>query len=985
MPQYPSLVGASGSSSNAAAMAEPSMKALLEAHDWNRTSLGPMNAWPVSLRVLVKTLLDCRLPMYMAWGPEHIQFYNDAYRPILGAKHPHALGQSANKTWSEIWDTIGLMWEEVWQGKTFGFDDFKLTIERFGYPEDCYFNFSYSPIPDDAGEIAGVMVTFAETTQKVLNEKRQAFQLLLSDSLRNLGEPQSVLAKASRLIGMHLQVSRVGYGEIDSQLSTVTVDKDWTIGGSVSLAGTRWTLQDFGAEIVDDLLAGKTVIVHNMESDARTVHHAAAYAQIASKAVLCVPLIKEGKLSAFLYLHEPYPRHWLREEVELVEEVAERTWDAVNRAKAEQLRNQQAEEFLTLTQIMPQQAWMADAGGQTIWCNQRVFDYTGIAPSELTGKSWIGALHPDDVAATSQKWFDCINKAMPYEAEFRIRDGQGGYRWFISRALPVCDASGKPVRWVGTNTDVHEQKKNVAALTQLNTSLEAEVAKRTADRDRMWRLSTDIMLVAGFNAEIVATNPAWQEILGWEEAELLGRNFLDYVHPEDRERTVAECAHLASGMRTERFENRYRHRNGAYRWLSWIAVPDASYIHAVGRDVTEDKQQLDALRQTESALRQSQKMEAVGQLTGGLAHDFNNLLAGIGANLEMLKFRLSQGQTDKLENYLIKAGETVDRAAALTHRLLSFSRRQALAPQAIAPNDLIISMEDLIRRTIGPSIAVDLRFSPDLWAIRCDQNQLENTLLNLVINARDAMPDGGLLSIETSNCTEDETGRPGVSPTAPGEYVFICVRDTGIGMSPAVAARAFDPFFTTKPLGQGTGLGLSMVYGFVTQSGGQIYIDSKVGRGTAVCIYLPRHRGRIDRSEKEESAHAYRVADKRANILLVDDEEGLRQTLAEMLTAIGYHVMESSSGAEALQVIQRADHIDLLVTDVGLPGGMNGRQLADVARQLKPDLQVLFITGYAESVSIRAGDLAEKMYLMTKPFSLGDFTNRIGALLKSSR
>lgn len=962
---------------------KPGMQLLIEQHDWAGTSLGAMEAWPLSLKVLVQTMLACRLPMYIAWGPEYTQLYNDAYRPILGDKHPAALGQSAKTTWPEIWDTIGPMWEEVWQGKSYGFDDFKLTIQRYGYPEDCYFNFSYSPVPDDSGSIAGVMVTFAETTQKVLNEQRQAFQLLLADSLRDLADPHDVLVTASRLVGGQLEVNRVGYGEIDHVHSTVKVDQEWTSDDATSLAGRTWPLNDLGTEIIGDLLSGKTVVINNVDTDPRLLPYQESYLHISAKSVLCVPLIKAGKMCAVLYLHEHQPRHWQHEEIRLVQEVAERTWDAVNRARAEQYRTQQADEFLTLTQLMPQQAWMADASGQTVWCNQRVFDYTGIVPDKLKGDSWVSVLHPDDLEPISRKWGACIAAGQEYEAEFRMRNTAGEYRWFISRSQPVRDTGGNIVRWVGTNTDVHQQKQSVTELVRINSTLEEVVAERTADRDRMWLLSTDIMLVAGFDASIVATNPAWHQILGWAEDELIGKNFLDFVHPEDRQGTLEEAGKLASGLKTERFENRYRHKDGSYRWLSWIAVPDASYIHAVARDVTKDKQQAEALRQAESALRQSQKMEAVGQLTGGIAHDFNNLLGSISANLEMLQYRVQQGHTDKLDTYARNALTTVERAASLTHRLLAFSRRQALVPKPINPNRLILSMEDLVKRTVGPSITMEVMLDESVWPVRCDQNQLENTLLNLIINARDAMPNGGHLCIETRNHVVSSMEPLKFSPSIPGDYLFLCVKDNGIGMSPSVVTRAFDPFFTTKPLGQGTGLGLSMVYGFVTQSDGHIYIDSEVDRGTSICIYLPRFHGEVDSGVVDEHATPYFASGKNANILLVDDEDSLRQTLAEMLATLGYSVTQCSNGSDAIRAFQRSGYFDLLITDVGLPGGVNGRQLADAARHIQNGLQVLFITGYAESAAIRAGDLAEGMQVLAKPFSLEEFTNRVAATLKT--
>src|SRR3954467_4154081 len=304
----------------------------------------------------------------------------------------------------------------------------------------------------------------------------------------------------------------------------------------------------------------------------------------------------------------------------------------------------------------------------------------------------------------------------------------------------------------------------------------------------------------------------------------------------------AEVAKLAHGEAALKFESRFRHKDGSYRWLSWTGVVDRDRIYAVARDVTAEKAAAERLKATEEALRQSHKMEAVGQLTGGIAHDFNNLLTGIVGSLDLLQTRLDQGRTENVARYINAAMTSANRAAALTHRLLAFARRQPLIPKSVDANQLVVSLEDLLRRTIGETIDLDIVAAADLWCTLCDPNQLESALLNLAINARDAMPDGGRLCIATSNAQID--GVDADAPAlAPGDYICIEVTDTGTGMSPEVAARAFDPFFTTKPIGQGTGLGLSMIYGFARQSNGHATIDSKLRQGTTVRLFLPRHHG----------------------------------------------------------------------------------------------------------------------------------------------
>jgi PAS domain S-box-containing protein len=382
---------------------------------------------------------------------------------------------------------------------------------------------------------------------------------------------------------------------------------------------------------------------------------------------------------------------------------------------------------------------------------------------------------------------------------------------------------------------------------------------------------------------------------------------------------------------------------------------------------------------SEEALRHSQKMEAVGQLTGGLAHDFNNLLGGIMGSLELARLKVSSGRVTDIDRYLDVAYGASKRAASLTHRLLAFSRRQTLAPNSINANKLITGMEDLIRRTLGPSIELEVVGAGGLWLTYVDAPQLENALLNLCINARDAMPDGGRVTIETANKWLDghwasERG------LLPGQYVSVCVTDTGTGMTPEVIARAFDPFFTTKPLGEGTGLGLSMVYGFARQSGGQIRIYSEVGMGTTMCVYLPRFQG--EEVDDPDVPQADEVEGTGGTVLVVDDESSIRMMVVEVLNESGYSTLEAGDGRSALAILQSDAKIDLLITDVGLPGGMNGRQIADAARISRPDLKVLFITGYAENAVFGNAHVETGMQVLTKPFTLESLSRRIQQIVE---
>jgi PAS domain S-box-containing protein len=478
----------------------------------------------------------------------------------------------------------------------------------------------------------------------------------------------------------------------------------------------------------------------------------------------------------------------------------------------------------------------------------------------------------------------------------------------------------------------------------------------------------------------------------------------EIVHPDDLEAALETWREsLASGEIYET-EFRIRRHDSIYRWFLVRAEPvrkdDGSIVNWVGTNTDIEhrraqaaelanlnatlEQQVESrtaeLMAAEEALRHSQKMEAVGQLTGGLAHDFNNLLAGISGSLSMMSTRLAQGRIGELERYITAASGASKRAAGLTQRLLAFSRRQTLDPKPINLNNLINGMLDLINRSVGPEIEVETAGAAGLWNTSVDASQLENALLNLCINARDAMPNGGKLTIETSNrWMDDRTAMP--RDLTPGQYVSLCVSDTGTGMAPEVVARAFDPFYTTKPIGQGTGLGLSMVYGFAGQSGGSARIYSELGKGTMICLYIPRHLGEAEESECPEETFEQPRSTGGETVLLVDDEPLIRMVAAEQLEELGYNVLEAGDAASALKILTTERPIGLLITDVGLPGGMNGRQLADAARAARPDLKVLFITGYAENAVLNHGHLEQGMQVMTKPFDMDIFAKRVKDLI----
>ena len=518
----------------------------------------------------------------------------------------------------------------------------------------------------------------------------------------------------------------------------------------------------------------------------------------------------------------------------------------------------------------------------------------------------------------------------------------------------------------------------IQALRKVNSSLEEEISLRTAQRDRMWRLSSDVLVFADLQGNIESVNPAWNRIFGWTELELSSRNLLDLSHPEDRASLKATLENVNTSHSMSSFESRCRCRDGTYRRISWRAVPDGNSIQAAGRDITSEFEQTEALRVTEEALRQAQKMEAVGQLTGGIAHDFNNLLQGITGSLDLVQKRMAAGRLNDSIKFLAAAKDSAKRAAALTHRLLAFSRRQPLDPQPVEANALIVSMKDLMRQTMGELIQIRLSLSPALWPTLCDPNQLENAILNLAINARDAMHDGGTLLLETTNVHSDARAE---GPSAvPGEWICVTMTDTGVGMPSSVRERAFEPFYTTKPIGQGTGLGLSMIYGFMKQSGGHVRLDSKVAIGTTVTLYFPRYHGPIIAAKRSAEMPIATPLATPATVLVVEDEELVRNLVIEVLGELGVDALGAANGIEGLELLQSARRIDLLITDIGLPG-LNGRLMAEAACQRRPELKVLMMTGYAESVITNSEILPPNMEMLAKPFSIDLLTQRLRQML----
>jgi len=560
---------------------------------------------------------------------------------------------------------------------------------------------------------------------------------------------------------------------------------------------------------------------------------------------------------------------------------------------------------------------------------------------------------------------------------WRVR--KDGSRFWAMVALDVIrDENEEIIGFAKITRDVTEQR---------NATLEA------LEMDRRFRLLvqgvTDYAIyMLDPKGRVTNWNTGAEKIKGYSAQEIVGSHFSRFYTTEDIEAGIPWQA-----LKTAEVEGRFhaegwrRRKNGHLFWASVVIDPirdDTGNLIGfakITRDLTERREAQLELERSQQALFQSQKMEAVGQLTGGLAHDFNNLLSGIIGSHELMRTRLAQGRISDLERYINAAHGAATRAATLTHRLLAFSRQQTLDPKAIDANLLLSDLEELLRRTVGPSIQIEMVLALGLWSSFCDPNQLENAVLNLCINARDAMPEGGQITVETANASVDLYSGP-ERDLRPGQYVVVSVSDTGTGMPPEVIARAFDPFFTTKPVGKGTGLGLSMIHGFANQSGGQARIYSEVGQGTTIKIYLPRHEGKAEEQYSEVLDEKMPRAEAGETVLIVDDEPTVRMLIADVLADLGYKAIEVGDAASGLQVLQSDATIDLVVTDFGLPGGMNGKQMIDAAREHRPAMKVLLITGYAENAALSKMTTGLITHILSKPFSMEKLASRIRSILE---
>ncbi|HEX8785507.1 MAG TPA: PAS domain S-box protein [Telluria sp.] len=915
---------------------------IIDEFDWAGTSLGPIAGWPAVLCTTVELILRSPVPIVTLWGEDGVMLYNEAYSGFAGGRHPRLLGSRVREGWPEVADFNDKVMRVCLAGGTLSYRDHELVLRRSGKPEQVWMDLDYSPVVDAGGVVVGVIAIVVETTAKVRAERRLS------------GEHGRLQAMFEQAPGFMAQL-----GGSDHVFQSVNPAFRALAGGRALVgkpmhAALPETVPQGLVAMLDEVyLTGRACTAH-----ARPVWLAQADGM--------------RQLHYIDFVGQP-----LRREDGGVAGIFVQGSDVTGRVHAEAGLRESEAKFRTFAQAMPHQVWTATADGKFDWFNEHVYAYTGLDHVRLAGTAWTAAVHPDDLPGLTTRWAIAVASGATFDCEFRLRGADGCWRWHLARAIALRGDENEVVRWIGTNTDIEEQKTITRRLEHLNAGLEQQVAQRTAERDRMWRLSKDVMMVSNFEGSVEAVSPAFVALLGWSEHDVAGKGFLQLVHPDDRAATAAQMASLREGHYVYKFENRYRRKDGSWCNLSWSAAPDAAHIYAIGRDITADREQAEQIRRTELALQQSQKMETIGKLTGGVAHDFNNLLQIISGNLQLLEVNLSRAEEQR---WIANARSAVEKGAKLASYLLAFGRRQPLEPKVVKLSRVISGMEDLLSRALGEEIAVELVISGGLWNTAVDLAQVENAVLNLAVNARDAMDGAGRLTIEANNAVLDDLYCRSHADVAPGQYVMLAVTDTGSGMPPEVLRQAFEPFFSTKDEGKGTGLGLSMVYGFARQSGGSVRIESSPGQGSEVRLLLPRHVQEVPLPEPGDAEVPLAPASHKGLVLVVDDEADIRTIMAEVLELQGYTVLQAGDAPQALRRLQDR-RPDMLVTDIGLPNGMNGRQLADLVRAQWPQLPVLMVTGYAESTVMKNETLPAQMELLIKPFAMNALVGKVDAML----
>ena len=897
------------------------MGELMRSHDWSSTPLGAVTNWPQALKTTVGIMLNSGHAMCLAWGPAMTLLYNDAYVPILQGRHRHALGRPLDQVWADVWPDIAPLVERAMAGNAVWMEDLPLVMDRDAGPQETWWTFCYSPVRDECGDVAGMLNICSDSTSKVLADRRLATQV----------ERQRRLFEQAPGFVCILNGPEHIYEFVNAAHNSLFGARDY-LGKTVREVMPEIASQGF-FELLDNVYTtGERHVAQNVAASIEQTPGVDADERYLS--FVYEPIIGEtGKVTGiFIQGHDVTEAHVVQE---------------ARRVDAEFLRSVLAssKDCIKVLDLDANLLFM-NAGGLRVF---EVSDFNAIEGCPWLG-FWQGQSHIDATAAVEAA------KAGGSGHFQGILDTMAGTpKWWDVQITPILGADGKPEKLLCVSRDISGLKQAELALRNLNETLEERVAERTAGLDRVWRNSRDMLVIASADGVFRAVNPAWTRVLGYEPSEMIGHNFAEFLFLDDVAASLLAVDVTIAGEKFEGFENRYRHKDGTLRWISWQTYSEGGMIYGYARDVTTEKLHSAELDLAQDSLRQSQKLEAMGQLTGGVAHDFNNILTPIMGSLDLLQRR---GLGDAREQRMIDgAMQSAERAKTLVKRLLAFARRQPLQTRAIDLGRLLGGMGHLVASTSGPRINVVIDVDADLPAVMVDPNQLELAVLNLSVNARDAMRDGGTLTISAKHQTVEFRHRANL---APGRYVLLSVADTGAGMDAATLDRATEPFFSTKGIGEGTGLGLSMVHGLTAQLGGALSLNSEPGRGTEDELWLPLSAdNEILAQRLVEPANTATPA---GTALLVDDEELIRLSTADMLADLGYAVVEAASAEEALALLDGGLAIDMLITDHLMPG-MAGADLAAIIRQRWPDTPVLIVSGYADT-----DEMEFDLPRLTKPF-----------------
>ena len=983
------------------------MSVLMRGHDWSTSPVGPPEGWPQSLRSAVGLMLANKHIMFVAWGPDLAFLYNDAYRPVFGKKHPWALGRPFREIWSEVWEEVEPLVNAALGGEATWSENLHLVLERNGYPEDSWFTFSYSPLRNEDGEVAGIFCAASETTDTVLTERRLQVQ---SERQRQLFQKAPGFIAIVTGADHKFEFVNEAYAQLAGQ-------RDF-IGKTV-----RQVFPDLENQGLFELLDGVFASGQRFIGNGTSLTLQTSHDQPSRDVVLD-------------FIYEP-----MRDESDQVTGIFVEGHDVTESHRTQVSLRESEERYQALfaASPVPFMVLAPDAPDFTIIAaNDAYFAATLTTRESLVGRRLFDVF-PDDPSRLGQLGSEALAISLDHVLTTRTTDAtervrydlvmpDGGFEphWWEAITAPMLNGSGEVsaiIHQVTRVTELHyrdeaelEEQKHQAFLLKLSDALRAEPsAEAIANRalqilfehmrlDRcyvgIYRLAEDI---GDFPHQVHSNGlpplPAQVRLSDFPEAlrsafdrTLVIDNSTKMEGLSDSDRTnldaLGMCALIAATLR--KGENNplwavVAASAGPRVWTKseislveevaeriWAGVErrrDEARIHELNETLEQRVEERTAeLMRAQDALRQSQKLEAMGQLTGGVAHDFNNLLTPIIGSLDML---IRRGVGSERERRLIDgAMQSAERAKILVQRLLAFARRQPLQPVAVDISRLVEGMVGLISSTLGPTIAVRVVIDPDLPPANTDPNQLEMALLNLAVNARDAMPDGGELTIKARQERVRQGNAAGIEA---GDYVLLCVMDTGAGMDEATRQRAIEPFFSTKGIGKGTGLGLSMVHGLVAQLGGRLTLDSEPGKGTTIELWLPISTAAIGVEEAAAAAPVTRVG--LGVALLVDDEELVRMSTADMLIDLGFEVLEAGSAEEALQMLNSGTIPTLLITDHLMPG-MNGADLAREVRLIVPTLPVLIVSGYAA-----VDGVAPELPHLTKPFRNAELAESISALI----